>query len=263
MEKIRENGMAHSSNESSQNPDSGLDLDRLKEETRQRILVVDDEPDTTTLIKHIFLQDGFDVAGALSGAECLRKLTEINPDLILLDMMMPEMDGLQTLQEIRKVSNVPVIIVSAINQKTEIVNALQNGVDDYVTKPFNNAEVIARVKNVLRRTGKPTQKDVLSYPSLELTINLSTYEVVYQHRHLDLTGKMFEVLVILAKNAPRVVTYQELTEAVWGENNTAIRNRLKYLVYLLRQNFLEIDREKKVVANIDRLGYKLNINSQN
>lgn len=254
--------MAYSTTESSTNFESGMDLDRLKEESRQRILVVDDEPDTITLIKHIFLQDGFDVAGALSGAECLRKIPEINPDIILLDMMMPEMDGMQTLQEIHKISSIPVIIVSAISQKSEIVNALQNGVDDYVTKPFNNAEVIARVKNVLRRTGKPALKDILQYPSLDLSINLSTYEVVYQHRHLDLTGKMFEVLVILAKNAPRVVTYQELSEAIWGENNTAVRNRLKYLVYLLRQNFLEIDPDKKVVTNIDRLGYKLNINSQ-
>lgn len=251
--------MVNSANESApQNQESGLDLDRLQEVSRKRILVVDDEPDTILLLKHIFIQEGFDAAGATSGLECLRRLNEIDPDLVLLDLMMPEMDGMQTLQEMRKISNVPVIIVSAVNQKSEIVNALQSGVDDYVTKPFNNAEVVARVKNVLRHTGKPAQKDILHFPSLDLTINLSTYEVVFQHRHLDLTGKMFEVLVILAKNAPRVVTYQELTETIWGENNTAIRNRLKYLVYLLRQNFLAIDPNKNVVSNIDRLGYKLN-----
>lgn len=252
--------MENSTHELSQpvNPESGLDLDHLQESTRQRVLVVDDEPDTIVLLKHVFLQEGFDAAGALSGMECLHKLNELNPDIILLDLMMPEMDGMQTLQEIRKVSNIPVIIVSAVNQKSEIVNALQSGVDDYVTKPFNNAEVVARVRNVLKRTGKPAQKDILSFPALDLTINLSTYEVVYEHRHLDLTGKMFEVLVLLAKNAPRVVTYQEMTESIWGENNTAIRNRLKYLVYLLRQNFLAIDPNINVVSNIDRLGYKLN-----
>jgi len=236
---------------------SGVDLDDLEPINRRRILVVDDEPDTITLLKHIFISAGFNVAGALSGKEAIKKINDINPSIIILDLLMPEMDGKQTLDAIRKVNDIPVIVLSAVNQKEEIVNLLQNGVDDYITKPFDTAEVTARVHAVLRRAEKPVILNVLSFPSVDLIIDLETYEVTYKGSTIQLTGKMFEVLALLAKSAPRVVNYQELTEKVWGENTASVRNRLKYLVYLLRQEFLKIDEKTELIENIDRLGYKL------
>ncbi len=237
---------------------SGVDLDELEPIARRRILVVDDEPDTITLLKHIFINDGFNVAGALSGKEAIRKINDINPSIIILDLLMPEMDGRQTLDAIRKVNDIPVIVLSAVNQKEEIVNLLQRGVDDYITKPFNSAEVTARVHAVLRRADKPIVLNVLSFPSVDLIIDLQTYEVTYKGHVIQLTGKMFEVLALLAKSAPKVVNYQELTEKVWGENSASVRNRLKYLIYLLRQEFLKVDENVELIENIDRLGYKLN-----
>jgi len=148
-------------------------------------------------------------------------------------------------------------VLSAVNQKEEIVNLLQRGVDDYITKPFNSAEVTARVHAVLRRAEKPMVLNVLSFPGVDLIIDLETYEVTYKGSTIQLTGKMFEVLALLAKSAPKVVNYQELTEKVWGENSASVRNRLKYLVYLLRQEFLKIDDKVELIENIDRLGYKL------
>lgn len=236
---------------------SGVDLDELEPVNRRRILVVDDEPDTITLLKHIFINDGFNVAGALSGKEAIRKINDINPAIIILDLLMPEMDGKQTLDAIRKVNDIPVIVLSAVNQKEEIVNLLEKGVDDYITKPFNNAEVTARVHAVLRRAEKPTVLNIISFPDVDLIIDLETYEVNYKGSVIQLTGKMFEVLALLAKSAPKVVNYQELTEKVWGENTPSVRNRLKYLVYLLRQEFLKIDNDVELIENIDRLGYKL------
>ncbi len=236
---------------------SGVDLDELEPVNRRRILVVDDEPDTITLLKHIFINDGFNVAGALSGKEAIRKINDINPSIIILDLLMPEMDGRQTLEAIRKVNDIPVIVLSAVSQKEEIVNLLQRGVDDYITKPFNTSEVTARVHAVLRRSEKPVVLNVLSFPGVDLIIDLQTYEVTYKSHIIQLTGKMFEVLALLAKNAPKVVNYQDLTEKVWGENSVSVRNRLKYLVYLLRQEFLKIDDELELIENIDRLGYKL------
>lgn len=236
---------------------SGVDLDELEPINRRRILVVDDEPDTITLLKHIFINDGFNVAGALSGKEAIRKINDINPSIIILDLLMPEMDGRQTLDAIRKVNDIPVIVLSAVSQKEEIVNLLQRGVDDYITKPFNTSEVTARVHAVLRRSEKPVVLNVLSFPGVDLIIDLQTYEVTYKGHIIQLTGKMFEVLALLAKNAPKVVNYQDLTEKVWGENSASVRNRLKYLVYLLRQEFLKIDDEVELIENIDRLGYKL------
>jgi len=236
---------------------SGVDLDEIEPINRRRILVVDDEPDTITLLKHIFINDGFNVAGALSGKEALKKINDINPSIVILDLLMPEMDGKQTLEAIRKVNDIPVIVLSAVNQKEEIINLLEHGVDDYITKPFNGNEVTARVHAVLRRAEKPTVINVLSFPGVDLIIDLETYEVTYRGKTIQLTGKMFEVLALLARSAPKVVNYQELSEKVWGENSASVRNRLKYLIYLLRQEFLKIDDKTDLIENIDRLGYKL------
>ncbi len=235
----------------------GVDLDSLISSNQKRVLVVDDEPDTILLLKHLLIQHGFNVSGATSGMECLKKFEEISPDVILLDIMMPEMDGMETLSELRKISHVPVIIVSALDQKSQIVKALESGVDDYITKPFNNAEVIARINAVLRRAAPGVERDLVSFPKVGLEVNLSTYEVIYKNRHMELTGKMFEVFSLLARNAPKVVTYEEISETVWGENTVAVRNRLKYLVYLLRQEFQNVDPSLNLIENIDRLGYKL------
>jgi DNA-binding response OmpR family regulator len=252
-EIIKEMGM-------SANSGNGVDLDSLHQTERRTVLVIDDEPDTITLLKQIFINNGFNVSGALSGKEALRKLVDVNPSIIILDLLMPEMDGMETLEEIHKVSNVPVIILSAVDRKEDIVNALRAGTDDYVTKPFNNEELIARVHSVLRRAEKTMTITSMNFPEVDLSIDLKTYEVVYRSKRIQLTGKMFEVLTILAKNAPKVVNYQELAETVWGENSTSVRNRLKYLVYLLRKEFLQIDPDFDIIQNIDRLGYKLVVN---
>lgn len=235
----------------------GVDLDQMSQATRSRILVIDDEPDTVQLIKHIFQHAGFDVSGANSGKDAISKLAEIRPSIVLLDIMMPEMDGWQTYSTIKKLNDLPVIVISAIEQSDTIVKALQMGVDDYITKPFNNEEVIARVKNVLRRAGTRSVINRIGFPEIELILDLDTQELYYKGKRIQLTGKMFEVLAILAKNAPRLVTYDDLTQEIWGEKSTSSRNRLKYLVYLLRQELDGIDHSFEVIKNVDRLGYKL------
>jgi DNA-binding response OmpR family regulator len=236
---------------------NGVDLDNLQQKDRKTVLVIDDEPDTVTLIKHIFISSGFNVSGANGGKEALAKFAEVNPSIVLLDLLMPEMNGMQTLEEIRKISDVPVIILSAVDRKDEIVKMLHAGTDDYITKPFNTDEIVARVNTVLRRAEKQATVSALSFPDVNLTIDLKTYEVTYHGKKIQLTGKMFEVLAILARNAPKVVNYNDIAEEVWGENSTSIRNRLKYLVYLLRKEFLDIDEKQEIIQNIDRLGYKL------
>ena len=247
----------NSKEESSTFTGNGVDLDNLQQKERKTVLVIDDEPDTVTLIKHIFISSGFNVAGANGGKEALAKFAEVNPSIVLLDLLMPEMNGMQTLEEIRKISDIPVIILSAVDRKDEIVKMLHAGTDDYVTKPFNTDEIVARVNTVLRRAEKQSIVSALSFPDVNLTIDLKTYEVTYHGKKIQLTGKMFEVLAILARNAPKVVNYNDIAEEVWGENSISVRNRLKYLVYLLRKEFLDIDDKQEIIQNIDRLGYKL------
>ncbi len=236
---------------------AGIDLDQLKKKDRPRILIIDDEPDTVTILKHLFVNHGFDVAGAVSGKDALSKLPEVNPSLILLDIMMPEMDGWKTFDNLRALSNVPVIVVSAVSQTDFIVRALQMGVDDYITKPFNTEEIVARVNNVLRRTEKTTAVSRLGFPEIQLILDLETQEIFYQGKRIQLTGKMFEVLAMLAKNAPHLVNYDDLTTQIWNENSSSARNRLKYLVYLLRQELHDVDENHEIIKNVDRLGYKL------
>jgi len=235
----------------------GVDLDQRISGEHPRILLIDDEPDNVILLKLMFQSKGFDVSGACSGVEALKKIHEVKPNLIILDIMMPEMDGWQTYQQLRKISELPVIVVSAARQTENVVRALQMGMDDYITKPFNQDEVVARVNGVLRRSGKKQKVNRLGFSMIELILDLDSQEIVYKGERVQLTGRMFEVLLVLAKNAPRVMPYDEITNEIWGETSTSAHNRLKYLIYLLRQEFLRIDGGTPVIKNVDRVGYKL------
>jgi two-component system alkaline phosphatase synthesis response regulator PhoP len=235
----------------------GIDLDQAAPNDRHRILVVDDEPDTVTLLKHVLIRDGYDVSGATSGKEALIKINEVKPSLVLLDLMMPEMDGWETFHQMQLVNDLPVIVISALSQSQYIVKALELGADDYITKPFEQAEVKARVNAVLRRAAKPKLLNRIGFSDIQLLVDLETQEISYHGKRIQLTGKMFEVLALLAKKAPHVTTYDEILNEIWGENNVAARNRLKYLVYLLRNEFNRVDSTKEIIENVDRLGYRL------
>jgi DNA-binding response OmpR family regulator len=235
---------------------AGIDLDEVDAD-RQRVLVVEDEMDTIFLLKQILRIAGFNVMSASSGQEALKKIIDHKPDLVLLDLMMPEMDGWETLAHLRQMTDVPVIIVSAISAKSEIVRGLTTGVDDYVTKPFYNAEIVARVKAVLRRSGRPQEVSRLVFPQVNLVVDLMAQEVNYHSHEIRLTPKEFSVLSILAKHSPAIVSYQAISQAVWGEDSADVRKRTKYLVYLLRRKFDKVIAEGNLILNVDRLGYKL------
>ncbi len=235
----------------------GRDLDEVTATDRQRVLVVEDEADTILLLKNILRLAGFDVLSANDGQEALRKYKDLNPDLVLLDLMMPEMDGWETLRYLREMSDVPVIIISAIGSKEDIVRALRTGVDDYLTKPFFNAEVVARIQAVMRRAGKTHPITRLVFPRIQLTIDLTAQEVTFHGVSIHLTPKEFAVLSVLARQAPSIVGYNKISTAVWGEDSDDARKRTKYLIYLLRRKFESISASSDFILNIDRLGYKL------
>lgn len=234
----------------------GVDLDQMAAE-HPRLLIVEDDLDTTYLLKHILRVGGYNVMSASSGKEALRKVVEEKPHLVLLDLMMPEMDGWETLQHIRIMSDVPVIIISALGSKVDVVKGLQEGVDDYITKPFYNAEVVARVKAVLRRSGSQAEITRLVFPEVQLIIDMVNQEVKFREKNIDLTPKEFAVLATLAKAAPAVVTYQAIAAQVWGIDTEETYRRIKYLIYLIRQKFADIYPDSDLLVNVDRLGYKL------
>ena len=237
---------------------TGVDLDEVYASERHSVLVVEDEPDTVVLLKHILRSAGFNVMGALSGSEALKKCAEAKPDLVILDLMMPDMDGWETYRYLRQMSDVPVIVISAVGNKDDIVKALRMGVDDYVTKPFFNAEVIARAQAVLRRYGKAEDVSRLVFPEIDLVIDFQTQKVTLSEQSVQLTNKEFAVLAVLARNAPEVVNYQTIAQQVWGMDTPDVRKRIKYLVYIIRRKFQSLDQERELIANVDRLGYKMN-----
>lgn len=237
---------------------SGVDLDEVYASERHSVLVVEDEPDTLLLLKHVLRSAGFNVMGAVNGSEAIRKCAEIKPDLVLLDLMMPDMDGWETFRYLRQMSDVPVIVISAMGNKEEIVKALRLGIDDYLTKPFFNAEVIARAQAVLRRYGKSEDVSRLVFPEVDLVIDFQTQKVTLRDQSVQLTNKEFAVLAVLARNAPEVVNYQTIAQQVWGMDTPDVRKRIKYLVYIIRRKFQSLDHERELISNVDRLGYRMN-----
>ena len=238
----------------------GIDLDKFYGQVnRERILVIDDDPDTVYLLKEILRVAGYDVFSSTTALGAIKKCMDYKPDLVLLDLMMPEMDGWETFQHIRKISSVPIIFITAKIQKDDIVKGLQIGADDYITKPFHNAEVVARVQTVLRRSGSTKEIQRIVFPEIEFILDLNTQEVIFKGKPHHLPGREFQILVLLAKNSGELVKYEVIAKSIWGEEKPEVRKRIKYIVYLLRQK-LEVDPDDpKLIQNIEGLGYKLQV----
>ncbi|MEN6409911.1 MAG: response regulator transcription factor [Anaerolineaceae bacterium] len=238
---------------------TGMDLDQIYEQPdRKRVLIVDDDTDMVFLLKQILRTAGFDVVGATSGAEAVKKCTDLPPNIILLDLMMPEIDGWKTYEYLREITGAPVIIISAISAKDEVVKGLQLGVEDYVTKPFYNAEVVARVQTVLRRATPPQPVTHLVFPEIQLVIDLDAQEVKLRDIPVHLTNREFAILALLARRSSENVNYETIAREIWGQDNPDVRKRIKYLIYLLRRK-LETDPGKpQLILNNEGFGYKLN-----
>lgn len=187
---------------------------------KQKILVVDDDQHIAELISLYLMKDGYDTQEVYDGRQALEEVTSYAPDMILLDLMLPGMDGYQVCAEVRKTSKVPIIMLTAKGETFDKVLGLELGADDYIVKPFDPKELVARVKAVLRRyeagSAKEEEDDgqVLRYPDLE--INLSNYTVMYHGKNVDFPPKEFELLHFLASNPKRVFTREQLLDRIWG-----------------------------------------------
>ena len=181
-----------------------------------KILIVDDESNIVELIRLYLEKEGFFTVSAKNGTEALAKFRSENPDLIILDIMIPEPDGWQVCREIRRSSNVPIIMLTAKSETFDKVLGLELGADDYLTKPFETKELVARVKAVLRRTEtkEGEQKKVITFENL--SINIDNYELEINGKLIDVPPKELELMYFLASNPNRVYTREQLLEEVWG-----------------------------------------------
>jgi DNA-binding response OmpR family regulator len=240
--------------------EKGLDLDTLYDrQGRQRILIIDDDPDTIMLLKEILRAEGFDVYGARSCDEALSKAGEFPPQLILLDLMMPDHDGWDTFGYLRELTNAPVIVVSAKDTKDEIVKGLQIGIEDYIVKPFFNAEVVARVRNILRRAPVPENQRRFIFPDVNLVIDMDGQEVKLDGAAVHVTPREFAVLSVLARHAPRNTSNETIAEEVWGQDSPLARKRIKYIIYLIRKKLEKDPSAPVLIVNNEAYGYSLQV----
>lgn len=236
----------------------GSDLDVLEPaHPHCRALIIDDESDTISLLKLVMINAGIDVASALDGPTALEKVSKTWPDVILLDLMIPGMDGWEIFSKLRHLTNAPVMIVSAINEKEEIVRGLHIGAEDFITKPFYPSELVARINRVtsLRKSAHPSQ--VYKFPACKLEIDSNTREVSYDGRMSVLPPREFGVLSSLARHADKWVDLKTISSEVWGDQNIHVQNRIKYLVFLLRSHLEKDPRNPRLIKSREGLGYKL------
>ena len=184
-----------------------------------KVLIVDDEPQIRDILRLYFEKEDFQVYEAVDGAQALLSLQSIAPQLIILDIMMPTLDGIEVCKQVRKISTVPIIMLTARSEDDDRIMGLEIGADDYIGKPFNPKEVVARAKAILRRVSfadDKTQNNDKIIEFRELKIDLQEYQVVAFGKQLALTAKEMELLWFLAKNAGRVHSREQLLESIWG-----------------------------------------------
>ncbi len=186
-------------------------------EKQQTILIADDEAQIREILRIYFEKEGFKVVEAADGAEAIVQAQAGKPDIMILDIMMPVLDGLEVCKQVRKISDMPIIMLTAKDDDDDRILGLETGADDYITKPFNTREVVARVKAVLRRSGQSAAvkgKEVLEFPNL--MINLSEYRVIAFGKQVTFTAKEMELLWCLASNPGIVFSRNQLLETIWG-----------------------------------------------
>ena len=224
-----------------------------------KILVVDDDKNICELLRLYLEKEGYSVILAHDGEEALLKFEALHPELVLLDIMLPGLDGWQVCREIRKKSQAPIIMLTAKGETFDKVLGLELGADDYVVKPFDTKEIIARVKAVLRRVGQNSQaNDVKEVSYDKLTVNMTRYELKVDGRVVDTPPKELELLFHLASNPNRVYTRDQLLDEVWGFEYYGDSRTIDVHVKRLREK-LEGVSDKWCLKTVWGVGYKFEV----
>jgi DNA-binding response OmpR family regulator len=218
------------------------------------VLVVDDDGDVRALVVELLTRSGYDVSEAPNGREALKLLYEQRPDLVLLDISMPELDGWATLERIRELSDVPVLMLSALGAELEKVRALRAGADDYVTKPFGRQELLARVESVLRRAPAPEVRDAYSDGLLE--VDFSQRRVRAGDRPIELTPLEFRLLTAFVDHPGQLLTHEQLLELAWGGERGTSRDQVKLYVGYLRRKLSATGISPEAIETVRGYGYR-------
>lgn len=231
-------------------------------EDKKNVLVVDDEKEIADLLEIHLMSQEYNVKKAKNGVEALKLLENEKFDLVLLDVMMPKMDGKETLKHIREKWNIPVIMVTAKTSGKDKIEGLTLGADDYVTKPIKPLELLARVKAQLRRytvlnPNKPTEVEPEVINIRNLYINKVSHDVKVDDEDIKLTKIEFDILFLLAKNPGKVFSTDEIFDNVWKEKNFDVTNNVMVHIRRLRNKLKEDDRKEKIITTVWGVGYKI------
>ncbi len=221
------------------------------------VLVVDDEPHIVELVRYNLVQEGFDVSIAYDGHDALEKARAHAPDLIILDLMLPYMDGLEVCRRLRRASSVPILMLTAKDGEQNRVLGLELGADDYVTKPFSPRELVARVRAILRRTGREAGRPEDAPVSAGgLILDPSTHEVRLRTRPVELTTKEFDLLRLLMSHPNQVFTRDFLLEHIWGYEYFGSTRTVDMHISRLREKIEDDPNAPTYVMTVRGVGYK-------
>ena len=223
-----------------------------------RILIVEDEPHIVELVRYNLVQEGFQVSVAYDGAEALQRAKQDCPDLVILDLMLPYVDGLEVCRHLRRESAVPILMLTAKDGEQHRVVGLEMGADDYVTKPFSPRELVARVRAILRRTSRETPRP--SGTPLRvggLVLDPTTHEVTLRDRLIELTTKEFDLLQLLLGHPSRVFTRDFLLEHIWGYDYFGSTRTVDMHISRLREKIEDDPNSPTYITTVRGVGYKL------
>lgn len=224
--------------------------------TSRRILIVDDEPELRSMLREYLVREGFDVAEAITGREAIDVAERTQPDLVLLDVGLPDIDGFEVLRNLRSGSDVPVIMVTARDEEIDRVVGLSVGADDYVVKPFSPRELVARIQAVLRRGSAEVRSTESLLRFDGLTIDETSREVRAGDDHVELSALEFDLLVALAQSPNRVFSRQQLLERVWGWDYFGVERVVDVHVGNIRKALGDDASDPRYIATIRGIGYK-------
>ncbi|HLY28254.1 MAG TPA: response regulator transcription factor [Aggregatilineales bacterium] len=222
----------------------------------EKILVIDDEETTVHLISILLERRGYEVIKSFRAEDGLRKAYRSQPDLVLLDIMMPDMDGWEVCRRLRELSDVPIVFLTARSEIRDVVKGLEMGADDYVVKPYDNDELVARVRAHLRRSPTPTVSEELVFNGGDFRVNFLNREVRVHNKTIHLTPKAFNLLGVLVRNSGRVITRTDLVKEAWGPQYGDAIDSLKLYIHYLRQKVETDPQRPEYILTSRGVGYR-------
>jgi two-component system KDP operon response regulator KdpE len=227
-----------------------------EDDSRTRILVIEDDVGLAEFIQYQLQREGFEVVVAYQGQEGLHQVVRSQPDLIILDIMMPEMDGWEVCQRLREVSNVPIIFTTALGAESDVVRGLEMGADDYLVKPFGPKELVARIQAVLRRHAQ-RQPASSEYRNGRMTVDTQRREVRLDGEIVILTPMEYKLLACLIENEDKVLSHEYLLTQVWGDDDRTEKQYLKLYIWYLRQKLESDPSQPSLIVTERGVGYRL------